>query len=89
MGREERGVVLEVCSAFKEEPDVVCEEDVVESASGRGCPSGFRVPPAGDEFLVAFKIDTSASVPSWSVTPCDEDACLVDDIERGGEGVSL
>ena len=82
-------VVLEVCSAFEEESDVVSEEDVVKAETGRGCPSFLRVLPGRDDSSVAFERDPASSVSSCAVAPGDENASLVDDVKGGREGVSL
>jgi hypothetical protein len=89
VGGEAGSVVFEVCSAFEEEADVVSEEDIVEAESSRGCPSVLRVLPGRDNLSVAFEGDSASSFSPWSVAPGDEDAGLVDDVESGGEGVSL
>jgi hypothetical protein len=89
VGGEEGCVVLQVCSAFVEETDVVGEKDVVEAESSRRCLPAFRVLPGCDQPFVTFEGDSASSVSSWSVAPCNEDAGFVDDVEGWCEGVSL
>ena len=83
------GVVFKGCPAFEEESNVVSEENVVESEASRDCPSVLRVLPGRDHPSVTFEGDPASSVSSWSVAPRDEHASLVDDVERGCEGVPL
>ena len=83
------GVVFKGCPAFEKEADVVSEEDVVESEASRDCPPVLRVLPGRDDSFVTFEGDPASSVSSWTVSPRDEDAGFVDDVERGCKGVPL
>ena len=89
MGGRAGGVVLKGCPAFKKEANIVSEENIVEAEASRDCPSALRGFPGRDNSFAAFEGDPASSVSPWSVAPSDEDASLVDDVERGRERVPL